>query len=646
MKNIMIIISFLMMNLLFANSIWILDDNPNVENQGDWTAETWVFSHLSQGNTPNHWSSPFYSNHTALAFIAQKEASDFRYNDGWRLLAAYMGDSRHEIEDGRQPFVVLYNRYTGIMRYIFRNHIGIQNVSALKGFCEVRTNSNTGIFSTFNSGGNYIYALDHRNNATRANRYSKVIYPYSHEWMFIDVHTAFDDRINQVLTNIFTFSTRALRIFDVDLDFEGRISSSHTSTKGNYDIAEGVLNFGSHLYEFYRLGGGFREQFERLPGQLRARGADNAFVNNLADNLTVILATAGSSPVQWLTVAYGVFSFFSGNSSRGGTTNLNISAKITGTVTERIIIGDHNVQQPGRPPGDNFGHRPFYNQPLGVVQLANSPHVDRKGWSRVACCHASWTCRHESFRLTTLPSDWRVNPASGLSNTPRDVKIALSFDVRRRYNHPSPDIFDFAAMDYLVRYQRIREGNYYRYRYYTEFIDYDSARNIAINTHSATIENFKVKIMAVFVYVNNPSREPFVFLANYKPTLGNFVNTSTPFAIQSIQHIERITTSQTKQNFTLNHRYIIDNGVTLTIKGNVNYNSNSTNNAHYGFEVRNGTLIFKNTDTDIGNGIILASGENSHIKVISTDNSKGITAGTGGRIIVNGARMTVDNSTV
>ena len=646
MKQSFILALFTVSVLSAQSDTWILDkDNPVSNSQIKWTAPFWGYTYnVSPGDVRiRSIRSPYYEITTNLSEIALKGESDFLESEGWVLLYAFLGGSGVTINPSDttiNPFVILYNKERGILRYFYMKYFSSNHTSA---FAELTSNSNTGILSSIHTDQNYVFALDKIDkNMMKQTTITNYQFQYGETWMYSDFTVAYDDA-QQHINNSLRFRSRATDIQYFNLSAVGQINSTH-STVNKHGIAS-LFSFGNYINEYFSKGQSLKNFIQNMPAKLADRGILLPFHNAMSEAISKMNKLGITEIIPYVNVASGVINFFMGNSAGVSSINLSLQAEISGTATLETQISDVTVRQPGRASGSSVGQQPVYNQPLGVVQVRNSPTIDRRQIG-------SNTNRTYSYKLTNLPSNFIVNPQSGLNPIPIDLKVAFDFKltcyrlVNAPFYLPFEDNFSDEMNRFLTNYYVNTIPTYNSYHCYSEYIDYDKAKNMVLTTKTrATLDDINIKIMAVFEYANNPAKAPYIYVANYNPTTNSYVSAEAPFEMLPAQNIEKIYKDSTiSGNITLNRTYIVDNGATLTLnKVNFSSVSNSDENQYYGILVRNGTLIVNNSTLNLGHGTLRAVGKNSKIVVNDPNNAPNIM--NGGTInLVNGAKFEINNA--
>ena len=649
MKNYLLTMIFMIafFSLNANERVWIVDVHNPERDRNDWTAKWWRASYHQNGNDLHGRDilSPFWaSDNGNMDFLSEKENSDFRKENGWALLRANLGSKSTAVEDLFSIYVVLYNTNTSVVR-VFNYEVqttGSHTSSVLKLITE--PGNNTGIVSTVATGEYYFNALDRRSTNSHHSLVKYIEY-YTPEWNFADFYVAFDPIIQQS-DNTLRVVYQALNVSDVDLVLNG-VAKAHMAT--NKTALDYAVSFGKNFIEFWSAGTNLRENMMKIPGELESKGALASFTNKLNSFLHWLNdnGVTGLAPYVWTSA--GIVDFFASDPSRGAIKSFSVSGSITGTITTPYTKNHFSFWQPGARPDPPKTNSPDYNYTLGTVHLNTTPEMN------IRILNGSLPgLHHYSARLTSLPhrNDWSVNSYSGLKEEPSNVQVSLAFRVIKHKNHINDPIFDHDYEDFVNRYRSLRDGNYDVHHFYTEFMDIEDALNIAINIRNATFStNMYVKYRATFDYLE-AGKEPYVYVANYYTSLGNPIPVNSFFDVQPIQNVQNVTSINNPNGYTiptnrtrLDRRYIVDFGGSLTIEHNMQPNTNSDNNKHYGFFVNHGTLTINGANVNMGNARIIASGPNSVIDIKNGANISlsNILLEDGAELFVNGAKLNSTN---
>ncbi|MDP8203301.1 MAG: T9SS type A sorting domain-containing protein, partial [Candidatus Tenebribacter mawsonii] len=302
---------------------------------------------------------------------------------------------------------------------------------------------------------------------------------------------------------------------------------------------------------------------------------------------------------------------------------------ITGTLTTNTSLSNFTIWEPG----SSYSRidPPIYNEPLGVIQLTNSPIITKREITSI----------DHSIKLSTLPSGFVVNPLSDLNPDPTSLKVALTFSLAGHITNVSWRSFlqeDLSSLDFV---QPLKDTGY-PFPYYqcvTEALDYDEAQDIVINSNLAEIYDIGLKVFATFEY-DDPSKEPFCYIATYKPIIEEDSGNSF-YEVKPCQRIQSFYEDTTFSNstFTMDTRVFVEYGATLRLE-NCTLNPAGSD---YGFEVRSGRLELANCIYNAGDGFIKAIGEASEIFI---ESGSSISFNAGLIELINNAKLTVDNSTI
>lgn len=390
------------------------------------------------------------------------------------------------------------------------------------------------------------------------------------------------------------------------------------------------------ISEYIGKGNKFRDNINNMPNKLAAEGALSGFVNKLSTGIEGLTSSGITGAIPFVNVAAGLFKIFAGNESGISTTSTTFMGTITGEMTTEYSICNFTLNEPGATSGRI--DLPVYNEPLGVIQIANSPQIDKR---RVG----SSSSENYSYRLSTLPSDFRINPMSGLQDEPQNLQIAYSFKLQaRRITNPPLHYTSFLTealqgVDFVESYKVTYSGGFPVYHCFTKFIDYEDAQHIAINTNMARILDIGVKIKAEFLY-NDLSKEPFIYVGDYKPVL-NDQGSGSYYAVLPSQRIQSFTENLTfsNQTFTMDTIVRIEHGATLRLE-NCTLNPAGSD---YGFEVLNGKLELVNCNYNVGDGFIKVIGEGSEVLI---ESGSEIVFNEGLIALINKGKLTVDSSII
>jgi hypothetical protein len=470
MKTILATIFLVFASLMLAldGTEWILDEATGYQ-VNDWRSPVWIITSISYDENRDRTISPFYSFGASINDeIAFGANSDFQPDDGWVLLHAYLGNSLGSFIHLLNPYVVLYNKERGIVRYFFKKR---EESSHSQAFAQMRAFSNTGILSSIHTNEHFILSLDKLNgNSMQGLAITKYLDVYSEAWKYADFHVGFDPRL-QNENNILQFRSQATDVFIIDASINGKISQSHSTVNQSSNINE-IFQFGNSIHEYIKRGNSLRNAIISMPDTLTNRGALQPFLNKLTSKIGFLSDTGIISAIPYMGAVAGVVNFFSGNSSGTSVINYTLQVSITGTATLATNINSFTIRQPGiqNPNPAILTSTPFYNSPLGVIGIENAPQFDMRK-------------RHNSnfdysIRLTHPSSGIIANDASGLIPIPIDVKISLNFKLHgghwtNGFSFPFADyVHDGDWLPFIENYRILTPTGRKTYFCYTQFVDF------------------------------------------------------------------------------------------------------------------------------------------------------------------------------
>jgi hypothetical protein len=447
----------------------------------NWEDQFWALKPLNLGNCtrPNITESPFYRTDNLEEL---RESKDMKYEDGWELVMRKVG-----LNESNQPYVdndndigiFLYNKYTGILRILFRTCRGADyNGSAITiqfdGTSSMRTDlleiarGNVSALDklyspvSFSAGGQYT------NNDTK--------------WFYADFPMTYDPCTClypsklRIVSNLIATST-----LNITGGVTGDIYSKNTAGKaqieknGSYSWKDFSAGVNGKLSAGYSSIDKFTSETQKLAenvGTTDTSGRKDAldkFASFLKDNQFL---RAGLNAVPWLKSAVGVIDFFTGGGNKTAGPQevkilpmaVNLTAKLTGTST--FTAPYHNIvfTNPGSKNAQlDPSVYPYYNEVMGVFNLLGTPtlfvqansntYIDEQSEYRIGF-------QERRFKLDVSTLKYVVNPAAGL--TIQDMKAAILIGGQRRtfpicsnQNLMLPD-FQFEGKDALTNVEKFR----------------------------------------------------------------------------------------------------------------------------------------------------------------------------------------------
>ncbi|MCL2065793.1 MAG: hypothetical protein FWG98_15675, partial [Candidatus Cloacimonetes bacterium] len=304
----------------------------------------------------------------------------------------------------------------------------------------------------------------------------------------------------------------------------------------------------------------------------------------------------------------------------------------------------HTIVQPGAIPipSENI-ILPMYNLPLGVVQMRNSPILEKR---RVLAYPA-----YDSFRLSTLPSEFVVNSYSEMISEPQNVQIAYDFTLRILDSDlPFFNLYLRDYLDFVTKYKTTPEpNNRSLHHFYTHFLDYEDAQNISLRFPYAYLVDINVKVKAMFDK-EDPSKECFVYIEDYRSIISDLGN-GDYFPLLPVQRIQTFfeDTVFTNQTFTISTHVIVDFNAEVTLDSCVLNPNNGSDNIFYGFTINSGKLIVNGGIFNLGSAKLFADGAHSEIHLNGIQNTvymKNIHISNGAKLFINGTNVDMTDGSI
>ncbi|MCL2064607.1 MAG: hypothetical protein FWG98_09605, partial [Candidatus Cloacimonetes bacterium] len=687
MKTLFLMIALVMIFTLNAQigQTWIYDAADLSEHPINWRAQWWKVSH--SGTEQELLLSPFFADteeYPSLAFVAKGTSSDFRPEDGWVLIRAYLGDSRYPLpqNDENSPVVILYNLHTGIIRYFA--HANTNRVDYYQAIARITNMYDTGLLSAINTNQPFLRSKDFFDTAESE---QKNVVKYVHNinpggWIYADFYVS---NAEPYVSNNFVFNS-------FGTEAPSRLANDHIQLAHSMpqNNANDFHDISFYKTEYFEKGNNLRNYLrnnviDRFNWYLspnnnayRARiNRGNTFLNHNPDVMPFVNNVADMTK------------FFFGNNSVVNTIEFSLQENGVsfeqGGVSSPIRTNNFSFQRTGV--NNNWVLSPLYTGLFGTVHLEKTPIIDVRYFEpqyhqhnencvELSCdpriCEAAGVsycsghgltgtcqCTFEgknciiietplcfinpdpndpnilySYELNNdlgIANQWRVNPASGLVGQPRDVQVSFTFTI---VDHKSVPLQDYLYnMDGFVTQSVVdlTNNNVRTYHCFTPFLNIDDIKNVKVITKDIQLSNFRVRYKATFDRID--SSEPFIYIANYTTNIMDpfetYSNFTLPYAQNIYQHFDNVTWATPR---ILNHRNIIEFGSIMSINDVVTPHSSSVRNIYFGFDVVNGQLQIQNgANVNIGNGLIRLSGSGSSAIV---DSNSMLSVGSGGRIFL------------
>jgi len=330
------------------------------------------------GNSVYVCSSPFHIAHTYLPNHVQL---DMRSNDGWEMLyncffPESTPDNLVTNSYTSTPYLVLYNKYKGIMRFFIwtdsRNHNGLSH--------GIATDTQNSLFNFMSTFSNPISEEIDKPVVKQSNFGSgQEVFP--NNWIYFDYEIAFDPNASNEQT-FFNFKSWGSNTQYLNLSGSQTGSIKGTiSLSGKGGLASGLLDIGnlvmgnssiSNITQNLGKENIVEEVEKNLSDQINEGIKEGA--KKAAKDWTSDLGDLLSSPLTKLTN-----SLIGDNMSLKGDIDLDLKTqiKLNGTITEEKPLLATKFLVPGSTlnSGTLNVTLPNYNKPLGVFNLLEAPTV-------------------------------------------------------------------------------------------------------------------------------------------------------------------------------------------------------------------------------------------------------------------------------
>ncbi|TAE72625.1 MAG: T9SS C-terminal target domain-containing protein [Bacteroidetes bacterium] len=449
-------------NNLNCNSLYpprdpCFDEKPYVlpfgERQGreSWKAREWevnvktdeVYSVINGINNRilRYFPSPFYlneypqyPNNPSLARlnldIAQKPDNlDGHSEDGWLLLYKEIGTSTTGHE---RPLFVFYNKNKAIMRVFWL--LGTRPETYNKVQVELGYNGVTYRSNLLSAYQMPLPALEKgmKSDATLkvANMY--INQNYSPYWTYAEFPMIYDPCGCEYETGHIYLTLKGIKTYDINLTIKSQPYSS-PSQNATPKAENGFMDFFTEASKVYKVTTGLAGTIGELNGGIKKTFGESV---SLLTNAQSDLNTFGS----WLNLIpqvggvvnsfISIVDYFSGggNQKKQATapTQIVIMNDLvgTGTMTTELPLWQTSIQTPGAKHISTTSNMPYYDNPLGIMNIVNTPKVQ-------------WTVGSPNIATykVKISNDIKfvVNPYLNIDLSKSEIKMSLEVDIKGDY---------------------------------------------------------------------------------------------------------------------------------------------------------------------------------------------------------------------
>jgi Secretion system C-terminal sorting domain len=425
---------------------------PVMTNSFRWTSQNynWRTSlHPTVTSIASPFFQPFNSNVGNLLAPLDTLAREFRPEDGWELIKMDLGfyaDGTPIPTGSVNPSVILYNKYTGILRvFVARGELFESANRALirVGFPTSPNISGTIQTSTFDlSLGNGPKALD--NSFFKKDSsffYSPVNYIDDlFKWMYADFSIVYDP-CTCFYKSLMQVKVDLIKNTSINLKgaLNGKIETiqnyTSTQTDGEYNKFRKIYgNISTIARKFIEGANGvedFRKKYTKTVdsskgGTVAQKSEKKSALLNFAIKLANgKFAKSGINAVPGLKVALDIMDFFvgGGKEEKGPQPielmpmSINMDLTVTGSLQTETNKLDYQLLMPGSiSTGISNEFYPYYNNALGVFNIMNTPRINFAISTEFIPAPIRGggylnTIRHYQF---ATPINYTLNPGAGL----------------------------------------------------------------------------------------------------------------------------------------------------------------------------------------------------------------------------------------
>lgn len=560
----------------------------------DWTQGLYDFVLGTPGNIVYETvQSPFFdgASNDNIYHLNNPTVKDFSPGNGWELVVNDFGTEDNPVAT---PFLVLYNRYEGVLRvlvWIQQGLDGYDNAKLTMRYVRGEINQSAAL-NLINSPTTALDAWPRNNTMVAPNDYINLITGF---WLFADYPIAYDPctcnyssslqvradlievstisllvegggEIEQVLSsgnNSFSLSKIVNGINDSGTKVSKSISNFTSTGEKIYD-AFGLLYVQNSVQAYDSLSDAGKKKFDKefkkalkLPDWVKGL-SDIGYVLGIAEYLIGGGKTTAAKPISF---------------------EANLKFDVTGNTIDEDSHGAIDIYTPGSLGGMNAERAVVYDNILGVFTLFSTPKIHKVPDTE----HPPHAYK---FQLSE-PLEYAVNPAAGLELV--DLKAALVFESSCGSDMPIFDLPTSSTVFFLES-----EGG--KSRWQTPFYPASCLEDIVIQAgnFSAFLDachyrDIRVKLMATFERdpedpFYDPDADQVLYMVEYVS------NVSFVPEITATNELDQIPLSTTVADITLEADQTIYAWSTIEIGDNI------VTNGHRLTLIAGGEIIGRDND--------------------------------------------------
>ena len=437
---------------------------PSKINTFDWLAPTYRFNYKN-GAIPIILPSPFYDPTPNAGFASTLVTiKDMKPADGWELISREFGYENDNITKKilniQYPMLVLYNRYTGLLRFFTSIKASDRNADYTSASFTMFMNG----FSTSALLPLSTSVLDFTPPLVIA---QTTFSNGDFQWFFADFQINYDPctcnqdskikvEVNLVKTSKITLSgslTGTLTSVDNGVTTADDKNSKWSFSKDNLinSIEKGKQTYESieafKKQEFGKLEGAYKKTTSSIANQLlnvvglqlAAKKDDTKqkldFFTKLLSKSSFLREGLKAAPVIGAGVSFLTSFVAGGNESAPDPQKveimpmaINAEIKLSGTITDEILRNTYTISTPGSKYNPLLPEEwyPYYNETLGVLNILEKPDVNLTVRTSAYGRNPDF-CRIENYYQLNRQLDFVVNPAAGFKSNP-EVQVAYVFE--------------------------------------------------------------------------------------------------------------------------------------------------------------------------------------------------------------------------
>lgn len=403
---------------------------------------------------------PFFSSYSNLLPLSLTK--DYKPENGWELIHQNLGydnDGTISAITPEHAYLILYNRYTGILRVLLKTCRGT-DYQGMK----MRISFPSGTYQTnlFDFVGD-LKALGEPHRTGDAYATVQQFVNDRQAWYYGDFKMNYDP-CTCTSDNYAKLNITSNLIAKSNITLEGSITGTITSIAGG--TGTGDANNGGHFWKdatnisgiAQKVHGGissFMDHYDTVYKKLKDAGVTAGAIKKLGIALKDSkFLKAGLAAVPYVGEAVKFLSgFFGGGNSDAGPIqlapmSLNASVKLSGEITSASTYHDINIGLPGSKKANADPNvYPYYNQTLGVFTLIDQPTMYYEDVAETKKYEArykesffrkrdftvkpSYQFFYRKYKLSSEVIRYAINPAAGLELQDAQVILMTSYEPQR-----------------------------------------------------------------------------------------------------------------------------------------------------------------------------------------------------------------------